>query len=144
MGVRLARYTRFRDAGLSPIDYPLYQEDQCIVVSGESGAGKTEAAKRVMEYIALVSGGRASTKGDTTVRDRLLQTNPVLEAFGNAKTLRNENSSRFGKYMELQARRFTPPLNPHPQVHVPTPPPNPPPPHPIPSPSQSLTTPRSS
>ena len=79
----------------------IYQEDQCIVVSGESGAGKTEAAKRVMEYIALVSGGRASTKGDTTVRDRLLQTNPVLEAFGNAKTARNGNSSRFGKFVKI-------------------------------------------
>ena len=72
--------------------------DQCILVSGESGAGKTEAAKKVMEYVALIS-DRGETASD--IRERLLRSNPVLEAFGNAKTVRNDNSSRFGKYMEL-------------------------------------------
>ena len=72
-------------------------KSQCILVSGESGAGKTEAAKRVMEYIAAVSAGSEGSN----IKDRLLQSNPVLEAFGNAKTVRNDNSSRFGKYMEI-------------------------------------------
>ena len=73
--------------------------DQCILITGESGAGKTEAAKKVMEYVAAVSPVVAAT--DVNVKDRLLQSNPVLEAFGNAKTLRNNNSSRFGKYMTI-------------------------------------------
>jgi len=78
--------------------------DQCILVSGESGAGKTEAAKKIMEYVAAVSGNvQTSTGGNSfSIKDRLLQSNPVLEAFGNAKTVRNDNSSRFGKYMEIK------------------------------------------
>jgi len=77
-----------------------YKENQCVIISGESGAGKTEAAKRLMQYIANVSGG--SNSGIQEVKDMVLATNPLLEAFGNAKTLRNNNSSRFGKYLELQ------------------------------------------
>ena len=77
------------------------RRNQCILVSGESGAGKTEAAKRIMEYVAAASGDSASALSEVNIKDRLLQSNPVLEAFGNAKTLRNNNSSRFGKYMEL-------------------------------------------
>mgnify|MGYP001152101811 CR=1 FL=1 len=73
--------------------------DQCILITGESGAGKTEASKIIMKYIAAVSG--SSTEVDR-VKDQLLNSNPVLEAFGNAKTTRNDNSSRFGKYMDLQ------------------------------------------
>jgi myosin-1 len=73
--------------------------DQCILITGESGAGKTEAAKKVMEYVAAVS--PMAAQSDINIKDRLLQSNPVLEAFGNAKTIRNNNSSRFGKYMEL-------------------------------------------
>ncbi|XP_045110459.1 unconventional myosin-Ia-like isoform X3 [Portunus trituberculatus] len=66
--------------------------DQLVVVAGESGAGKTEAAKLVLQYV-----------GDKSQPSpRLLQCNPVLEAFGNARTRRNDNSSRFGKYMELE------------------------------------------
>jgi len=75
------------------------EQDQCIIISGESGAGKTEASKLIMEYIAAVSG--SSTDIDK-VKSKLLESNPVLEAFGNAKTTRNDNSSRFGKYMDLQ------------------------------------------
>ena len=77
-----------------------YQDNQCIIISGESGAGKTEAAKRIMQYIANVSGGRDSSI--EKVKNMVLATNPLLEAFGNAKTLRNNNSSRFGKYLEIQ------------------------------------------
>ena len=77
-----------------------YNENQCVIISGESGAGKTEAAKRIMQYIANVSGGSNSSIQET--KDMVLATNPLLESFGNAKTLRNNNSSRFGKYLELQ------------------------------------------
>lgn len=77
-----------------------YQDNQCIIISGESGAGKTEAAKRLMQYIASVSGGSDSSIQRT--KEMVLATNPLLESFGNAKTLRNNNSSRFGKYLELE------------------------------------------
>lgn len=77
-----------------------YNDNQCVIISGESGAGKTEAAKRLMQYIANVSGGSDSAIQHT--KDMVLATNPLLESFGNAKTLRNNNSSRFGKYLELQ------------------------------------------
>ncbi|XP_032065161.1 unconventional myosin-Ia-like isoform X2 [Thamnophis elegans] len=74
-------------------------KDQCILITGESGAGKTEASKLVMSYVAAVCG-----KGEEVnrVKEQLLQSNPVLEAFGNAKTIRNDNSSRFGKYMDIE------------------------------------------
>jgi len=76
-----------------------YRRNQCVIISGESGAGKTEASKVLMQYLAAVS--KSSTEVDR-VKNQLLDSNPVLEAFGNAKTLRNDNSSRFGKYMEIQ------------------------------------------
>ena len=60
--------------------------------SGESGAGKTVAAKFIMNYLSQVSGGGATAQA---VKDVILQSNPLLEAFGNAKTVRNNNSSRF-------------------------------------------------
>ncbi|CAJ0830946.1 732_t:CDS:10 [Entrophospora sp. SA101] len=66
----------------------------------ESGAGKTEAAKRIMQYIATVSGGESSSIQE--IKDMVLATNPLLESFGCAKTLRNNNSSRHGKYLEIQ------------------------------------------
>jgi myosin-1 len=75
---------------------------QCMLVSGESGAGKTEATKRVLEYISAVSSDSASGRSVASIKDKLLESNPVMEAFGNAKTLRNDNSSRFGKYMVIQ------------------------------------------
>ncbi|XP_037547694.1 unconventional myosin-Ih [Nematolebias whitei] len=70
-----------------------------ILISGESGAGKTEASKKILQFYAVSC---PSTKVLNNVRDRLLLSNPVLEAFGNAKTLKNDNSSRFGKYMDIQ------------------------------------------
>jgi myosin-5 len=65
-----------------------------MVISGESGAGKTETTKKAMQFFAQMSGGHG-------IEDQVLQTNPLLEAFGNAKTLRNHNSSRFGKLLEI-------------------------------------------
>ncbi|XP_053711307.1 unconventional myosin-Ih isoform X1 [Synchiropus splendidus] len=70
-----------------------------ILISGESGAGKTEASKKILQFYAVSC---PSTKLLNNIRDRLLLSNPVLEAFGNAKTLKNDNSSRFGKYMDIQ------------------------------------------
>lgn len=73
-------------------------ENHCVIISGESGAGKTVCAKYIMNYIAKISGGGNRVKN---VKDIILGTNPLLEAFGNAKTIRNNNSSRFGKYCEI-------------------------------------------
>ncbi|KAG5493865.1 hypothetical protein JKF63_01697 [Porcisia hertigi] len=74
------------------------EENQCIIISGESGAGKTEASKQIMQYISAVSGNSENMQ---RVKRIILESNPLLEAFGNAKTLRNDNSSRFGKFLEI-------------------------------------------
>ncbi|KAI9496210.1 P-loop containing nucleoside triphosphate hydrolase protein [Zychaea mexicana] len=84
------------------------QMNQTIVVSGESGAGKTVSAKYIMRYFATAddqeSVGKKKKEGGgmTEVEEQILATNPIMEAFGNAKTTRNDNSSRFGKYIEIQ------------------------------------------
>lgn len=80
------------------------REDQAILCTGESGAGKTENTKKVIQYIAGVAassnkGGRGHMPGE--LEAQLLQANPILEAFGNAKTVKNDNSSRFGKFIRI-------------------------------------------
>ena len=67
-------------------------ENQCVIISGESGAGKTVAAKYIMDYISRISGGGERANH---VKNVVKYSNPLLEAFGNAKTIRNNNSSRF-------------------------------------------------
>jgi myosin V len=86
------------------------QEDQSILVSGESGAGKTETVKICLNHIASVQRGQVPPGyyGDSEydpIVQRIVQSNPLLEAFGNAKTRRNDNSSRFGKYLQLQFQK---------------------------------------
>ena len=76
--------------------------DQSILISGESGAGKTESTKLIMQYITIISSENRTATDNATVMDRVLLSNPILEAFGNAKTMRNDNSSRFGKFIQLK------------------------------------------
>ena len=81
------------------------QHSQSILISGESGAGKTEAMKICLAYIGELSSGKGKGGGGgggSSVADKLMQTNPVMEAIGNAKTVRNNNSSRFGKHFDVQ------------------------------------------
>ncbi|KAL3061378.1 hypothetical protein OYC64_009541 [Pagothenia borchgrevinki] len=73
------------------------ERNQSIIVSGESGAGKTVSAKYAMRYFATVS----CSSGEANIEERVLASNPIMEALGNAKTTRNDNSSRFGKYIEI-------------------------------------------
>uniref|UniRef100_A0A670K4Q4 Unconventional myosin-Va n=1 Tax=Podarcis muralis TaxID=64176 RepID=A0A670K4Q4_PODMU len=73
------------------------ERNQSIIVSGESGAGKTVSAKYAMRYFATVSGSAS----EANVEERVLASNPIMESIGNAKTTRNDNSSRFGKYIEI-------------------------------------------
>ena len=78
----------------------LNETDHAILISGESGAGKTEATKQVLSFLADAAGS------EDNVEQRILMANPVLEAYGNAKTLRNNNSSRFGKWIEVHFDRL--------------------------------------
>lgn len=83
-------------------------KSQTILISGESGSGKTECTKIVMSYLTTIGtkhatgqNGSNETLDDNSIMKRVLQSNPVLEAFGNARTIRNDNSSRFGKFVKL-------------------------------------------
>lgn len=89
------------------------QRNQSCIVSGESGAGKTEATKIFLQYLAEISGTDNSKKSsakkdapttfeEASLQEQILKANPLMEAFGNAKTVRNNNSSRFGKYIEVK------------------------------------------
>lgn len=77
---------------------------QAIIISGESGAGKTEATKIIMRYLSSAGRHFTSDEGSSEagLEQRVLDSNPLLEAFGNAKTVRNDNSSRFGKFIEIE------------------------------------------
>ena len=81
------------------------KQNQTILVSGESGAGKTEACKMVLKYLGNVSMKRASAEQKAhaeTIRTKINMASPILEGFGNAKTVRNNNSSRFGKFIHVK------------------------------------------
>jgi len=87
-------------------------KDQSILVSGESGAGKTVTTKLIMEYISKLSkkkgpttSGEKKVEQNSQIEDKVRKANPVLESFGNARTIRNDNSSRFGKFIELQFKK---------------------------------------
>ncbi|XP_039590559.1 myosin-7-like [Polypterus senegalus] len=85
------------------------RENQSMLITGESGAGKTVNTKRVIQYFAIVAAlgdasskkGGPATKTGGTLEDQIIEANPAMEAFGNAKTLRNDNSSRFGKFIRI-------------------------------------------
>ncbi|XP_069367056.1 myosin-7-like [Paralichthys olivaceus] len=80
------------------------RENQSILITGESGAGKTVNTKRVIQYFASIAAGGSKkeiAKDKGTLEDQIIQANPALEAFGNAKTIRNDNSSRFGKFIRI-------------------------------------------
>lgn len=77
---------------------------QAIVISGESGAGKTEATKQCLQLLSSISYHLCGHSDGVPIEERVLATNPVLESFGNSKTARNNNSSRFGKWIQLNYR----------------------------------------
>ncbi|KAJ2077608.1 Myosin type-2 heavy chain 1 [Coemansia sp. RSA 988] len=81
------------------------QRNQTIIVYGESGSGKTTSAKYIMRYFAQAHHSDTNDEQMSTVESQILATNPVFESFGNAKTTRNDNSSRFGKFLEIKFER---------------------------------------
>uniref|UniRef100_A0A8R1E369 Myosin motor domain-containing protein n=1 Tax=Caenorhabditis japonica TaxID=281687 RepID=A0A8R1E369_CAEJA len=82
-------------------DMGAFGKSQSIIVSGESGAGKTVSAKFVMRYLASVAASGSRRDGSTSIEARVLASNPIMESIGNAKTIRNDNSSRFGKFIQI-------------------------------------------
>ena len=85
------------DTTMQNLLYTESHKNQSVIISGESGAGKTETTKQVLHFLAEVAGGTTNNK----IEDKIIRANPVLEAYGNAKTIRNDNSSRFGKYCQV-------------------------------------------
>jgi len=76
-------------------------KDQSMLITGESGAGKTENTKKVISYLAMVATSGKKTGKKVSLEDQIVATNPILESYGNAKTSRNDNSSRFGKFIRI-------------------------------------------
>merc|ERR1712012_1535077 len=76
-------------------------KDQAMLITGESGAGKTENTKKVISYLAQVAASGKKTGKKVSLEDQIVATNPILESYGNAKTSRNDNSSRFGKFIRI-------------------------------------------
>ena len=83
-------------------------KDQSMLITGESGAGKTENTKKVITYFAILGAtevkkkaGEPAAEKKANLEDRIVNTNPILESYGNAKTIRNDNSSRFGKFIRI-------------------------------------------
>jgi myosin heavy chain 6/7 len=76
-------------------------KDQSMLITGESGAGKTENTKKVITYLALVAASGKKAVKKVSLEDQIVATNPILESYGNAKTSRNDNSSRFGKFIRI-------------------------------------------
>merc|ERR1712083_591135 len=77
-------------------------KDQSMLITGESGAGKTENTKKVITYLAMVATGSGKkVEKKVSLEDQIVATNPILESYGNAKTSRNDNSSRFGKFIRI-------------------------------------------
>ncbi|KAI9018456.1 nonmuscle myosin heavy chain b [Hyaloraphidium curvatum] len=78
------------------------RENQSILITGESGAGKTENTKKVIQYLTAIASDRLNASESVTLEAKILQANPLLESFGNAQTIRNNNSSRFGKFIRIE------------------------------------------
>merc|ERR1712223_307729 len=76
-------------------------KDQSMLITGESGAGKTENTKKVISYLAAVAASSKKSAKKVSLEDQIVATNPILESYGNAKTSRNDNSSRFGKFIRI-------------------------------------------
>jgi myosin heavy subunit len=80
---------------------------QALIISGESGAGKTETTKKCLQFLSTIASSSSSSSsssdkiGELAIEDKVINSNPLLESFGNAKTTRNNNSSRFGKWLEV-------------------------------------------
>merc|ERR1711962_1601802 len=76
-------------------------KNQAMLITGESGAGKTENTKKVITYLAVATGAGKKSEKKVSLEDQIVATNPILESYGNAKTSRNDNSSRFGKFIRI-------------------------------------------